>query len=146
MADVLERSYRSGAGPVLVTGPEFLASKLRLLTGGRIPIDTWNRLDPVRDHWPDAFVLPAADCLARSDELPLRVLQPVRCARRRTPGSHTLETDETFPGAARALCAGHARVTRTVSRWPFFPDEARGAQAKKLPASQKTFISPQSTL
>ncbi len=61
MADVLERRYRSGAGPVLVTGPEFLASKLRLLTGGRIPIDTWNRLDPVRDHWRDAFVLPAAD-------------------------------------------------------------------------------------
>jgi hypothetical protein len=70
MADVLERSYRSGAGPVLVTGPEFLASKLRLLIGGRIPIDTWDRLDPVRDHSPDAFVLPAADAASLDQPIP----------------------------------------------------------------------------
>ncbi|HEV8439042.1 MAG TPA: phospholipid carrier-dependent glycosyltransferase [Methylomirabilota bacterium] len=59
MARELERARRDGAAPVLVTGPEFLANKLRVLTGGRVAIDSWSRLEPAREAWP-AMVLPAA--------------------------------------------------------------------------------------
>jgi hypothetical protein len=46
-----------------VTGhrPEALASKLRVLTAGRVPIDTWSELSPARAAWPDAMILSAGD-------------------------------------------------------------------------------------
>jgi hypothetical protein len=60
MARELERPRRDGARPVLVTGPEFLAGKLRVLTEGRIAIDSWSQLDPARDSWPAAMILPVS--------------------------------------------------------------------------------------
>ncbi len=61
MARDLERSHRERAGPVLVTGPEFLANKLRVITRGRIAVDSWRRLPAIRDAWPDAMILPVRE-------------------------------------------------------------------------------------
>jgi 4-amino-4-deoxy-L-arabinose transferase-like glycosyltransferase len=64
MARDLERAaHRDGASPILVTGPEPLANKLRVITRGRVPIDSWSRL-PARDAWPPAMVLPAPQAAA----------------------------------------------------------------------------------
>jgi 4-amino-4-deoxy-L-arabinose transferase-like glycosyltransferase len=60
MARDLERAHRPEGEPVLVTGPEFLANKLRIATGGRVAIDSWSPLPPAPDRWPAAMVLPAA--------------------------------------------------------------------------------------
>jgi hypothetical protein len=51
--------------PVLVFGPQVLASKLRVATGGsaaveRVQTGSWTRLRDARDRWPDAMVLPSA--------------------------------------------------------------------------------------
>jgi 4-amino-4-deoxy-L-arabinose transferase-like glycosyltransferase len=56
----LERASRAGSGPALLTGPEFLANKLRVITGGRVAIDSWSRLPSSRDRWPATLVLPAS--------------------------------------------------------------------------------------
>ena len=63
MARDLERARRDASPPVLVTGPEPLANKLRVITGGRVPIDSWSRL-PARDAWPPAMILPAREAAA----------------------------------------------------------------------------------
>jgi len=60
MARDLERAPRTGTEPVLVTGPEYLANKLRVITRGRVAIDSWSRLAPARDAWPAVMILPAA--------------------------------------------------------------------------------------
>jgi hypothetical protein len=60
MARELERPRRDPTRPVLVTGPEFLANKLRVLTGGRVTIDSWSRLGTAPDTWPPVMILPGA--------------------------------------------------------------------------------------
>lgn len=72
MARDVERAARAGAKPVLVTGPEYLANKLRVITGGRVAIDSWSRLGPARESWPAAMILPAAEA-ARVDLTGYRV-------------------------------------------------------------------------
>jgi 4-amino-4-deoxy-L-arabinose transferase-like glycosyltransferase len=64
MARNLERAaHRDGTAPILVTGPEPLANKLRVITRGRVPIDSWSSL-PAREAWPPAMVLPAPQAAA----------------------------------------------------------------------------------
>jgi 4-amino-4-deoxy-L-arabinose transferase-like glycosyltransferase len=60
MVRELERGQRNGAEPVLVTGPEYLANKLRVASGGRIAIDSWSRLDDDRQRWPGRMIIPIA--------------------------------------------------------------------------------------
>lgn len=60
----LERTQREGAEPVLATGPEYLANKLRVASGGHIAIDSWSRLDADRQRWPGRMILPAAQATA----------------------------------------------------------------------------------
>jgi 4-amino-4-deoxy-L-arabinose transferase-like glycosyltransferase len=64
MARDLERAaHRNDAPPILVTGTEPLANKLRVITRGRVPIDSWSGL-PARDAWPPAMVLPVQQAAA----------------------------------------------------------------------------------
>ena len=65
MARALERSWDAGGGTALVAGPEHFANKLRVLTRGRVPIDSWSPLPADRSRWPRALILPAADPAAR---------------------------------------------------------------------------------
>src|SRR5262249_20951072 len=60
MARELLRPRRDSAAPVLVTGPEFLANKLRILTRGRVAIDSWSRLAASRDVWPPVMIVPTS--------------------------------------------------------------------------------------
>lgn len=63
MVRELERAERDGE-PVLVTGPEYLANKLRVASGGRVAIDSWSRLDTDRQRWPARMIVPAAQAAA----------------------------------------------------------------------------------
>jgi 4-amino-4-deoxy-L-arabinose transferase-like glycosyltransferase len=58
MVRELERTRRNGAEPVLVTGPEHLANKLRVASAGRIAIDSWSRLDDDHRRWPERMIIP----------------------------------------------------------------------------------------
>jgi 4-amino-4-deoxy-L-arabinose transferase-like glycosyltransferase len=59
IARELEGAPREGGAPVLLVGPEALANKLRVISGGRIAIDSWSPLPATRDAWPAAIVLPS---------------------------------------------------------------------------------------
>jgi hypothetical protein len=61
----LERARRPPDEPVLMIGSEYMANKLRILTAGRIPIDTWTEPDSDPGRTSSAMILLADEAERR---------------------------------------------------------------------------------